>query len=62
MHLKGLGNRTQQILHQALEWLKLKTLTLKLYPKNPVWISPDPRILQISPLAPRSATLLPTSF
>lgn len=41
---------------------KLKTITLKLYPKNPIWTSPDPRILQTSPPAPRSSTLLPTSF
>lgn len=62
MHLNVLGNRTQQILYQSIRMSKLKTIKLKLYPKNPIWISPDLRILQTILPAPQSSTLLKPSF
>ena len=39
---------------QSIRMSKLKTIKLKLYPKNPIWISPDLRILQMIPPVPQS--------
>ena len=47
---------------QSIRMSKLKTIKLKLYPKNPIWISPDLRILQMIPPVPQSSTLSKPSF
>ena len=49
-------------INQSIRMSKLKTIKLKLYPKNPIWISPDLRILQMIPPVPQSWTLSKPSF